>query len=323
MNAEEMTLVQLAKRFADEDAAREYLENLLWQNGVPVCPFCAAEGYRINRKASAGRKAQKGVCKCSAKECRKQFSVTKGTVFESSHVPISTWLMCMFIMCSSKKGVSAHQIHRMLEVTYKTAWFMCHRIRYAMDAGPLKELLKGTIEIDETYVGGKVRGQGHAAGWANKTPVVSLVERGGNKRSVVMPKVTAKNLRAAVVDHVEEYSFVNTDEHKGYKNLKRGFQHASVNHSAGEYQRKTPSGRTVTTNTVESSFALIKRGIYGSFHHVSKKHLPRYLAEFDFRWNERDVTDGERTVSALHMARGKRLMYRDSSGADLPSSDAA
>lgn len=323
MNAEEMTLVQLAKRFADEDKAREYLENLLWANGVPVCPFCGAEGYRINRQPSAGRKAQKGVCKCSGKECRKQFTVTKGTVFESSHVSISTWLMCVFIMCSSKKAISAHQIHRMLGVTYKTAWFMCHRVRYAMDAGPLKELLKGTIEVDETYVGGKVHGKGLKAAWDNKTPVVSLVERGGKKRSVVMPKVTGKNLRAAVVEHVEPYSYVHTDEHKGYKNLKRGFQHACVNHAAKEYSRISPSGKKITTNTVESSFSLLKRGIVGAYHHVSKEHLHRYVAEFDFRWNERDVTDGERSVSALHKARGKRLMYRDSLGAVLPSGDAA
>lgn len=323
MNAEEMTLVKLAQKFSDDDTAREYLENLRWTNGVPVCPFCGSEGYRINRKESAGRKAQKGVCKCTKPDCRKQFTVTKGTIFESSHVKISTWLMCMFIMCSSKKAISAHQIHRMLGVTYKTAWFMCHRVRYAMTEGPLKDMLKGTIEVDETYVGGKVSGKGLKAAWDNKVPVVSLVERGGKKRSVVMPKVTAKNLRAAIEEHVEPYSYVHTDEHKGYKNLKRGFQHSSVNHSQKEYTRISPSGKLITTNTVESSFALIKRGIVGAFHHVSKHHLHRYLAEFDFRWNQRDVTDGERTISALRMTSGKRLLYRDSSGVVLPSENVA
>lgn len=314
-----MTLVQLAQKFADDDTAREYLENLRWTNGVPICPFCGSEGYRINRKESAGRKAQKGVCKCLRKECRKQFTVTKGTVFESSHVKISTWLMCMFIMCSSKKAISAHQIHRMLGVTYKTAWFMCHRIRYSMVEGQLKALLKGTVEVDETYVGGKVRGQGHKAGWENKMPVVSLVERGGRKRSLVMQKVTAKNLRAAVFEHVEVGSHVHTDEHKGYKSLKSDFQHGSVNHSEKQYVRRFKDGKVITTNTVESSFALLKRGIVGAFHHVSKKHLHRYVSEFDFRWNNRKTTDGERAVLGLQTIGGKRLMYRDSLRAVPPS----
>ncbi len=155
MESEELTLMTMARQFSDENKARTYLENLRWANGIPVCPFCQAIGGRINRKPSAGRKAQEGVCKCKNRECRKQFTVTKGTVFESSHVGISLWMMCIFIMCSSKKGVSALQISRMLDVTYKTAWFMCHRIRYAMDEGPMKAMLEGKVEVDETYVGGK------------------------------------------------------------------------------------------------------------------------------------------------------------------------
>lgn len=314
MNADELNLITLAQRFADEDTARNYLEKLQWPNGVPACPFCGGEGYRIERKESCGRKAQKGVCKCRNKECRKQFTVTKGTVFESSHVKISTWLMCMFIMCSSKKAVSAHQIHRMLGITYKTAWFMCHRIRYAMDEGPLKDLLKGTVEIDETYVGGKKRGCGHKAGWDNKTPVLSLVERGGEgrKRSVVMTRVNHKSLRKAVLEHVQEGSTINTDELKGYKRLKDKFTHRSVNHSEKQYVIKLHAGKSVTTNTVEGSFSLLKRGIIGAFHHVSKHHLHRYLAEFDFRWNQRKVSDGQRATNALTLIAGKRLKYRDS-----------
>jgi transposase-like protein len=312
MNADELNLITLAQRFADDETARKHLESLRWPNGVPICPFCGGEGYRMERKESCGRKAQPGVCKCRNKECRKQFTVTKGTVFESSHVKIGTWLMCMFIMCASKKAVSAHQIHRMLGVTYKTAWFMCHRIRYAMDEGPLKDLLSGTVEVDETYVGGKRRGCGHLHSLDNKTPVVSLVERGGRKRSVVMPKVIAVNLRAAVNAHVVKGSNVHTDEHKGYKSLKHEFKHGSVNHSANQYVRRFRDGSTITTNTVESSFSLLKRGIIGAFHHVSEKHLHRYCAEFDFRWNQRKVSDGARATAALTMIEGKRLKYRDS-----------
>jgi transposase-like protein len=192
-------------------------------------------------------------------------------------------------------------------MTYKAAWFMAHRIRYAMNEGPLAELLKGIVEVDETYVGGKTKGMGRAYK-GNKTPVVSLVQRDGVKRSMVMERVTAKNLREAVNSHVGEGGKVMTDESPLYKNLHAKFQRQSVCHSAGEYVRGD-----VHTNTVESSFALLKRGVVGAFHHVSKAHLGRYLCEFDFRWNSRKSTDGERTVLAIAGFAGKRLTYRDSS----------
>ena len=313
MNDEELTLMNLARKYSDEDTARTYLENLRWPAGIPVCPFCSSEGSRINRKASCGRKAQKGVCKCKSPECRKQFTVTKGTVFESSHVGISLWMMAMFIMCSSKKGVSAHQIHRMLSVTYKTAWFMCHRIRYAMEEGPMRELLEGKVEVDETYVGGKPRpgdGKVHKRGrGTSKTPVMVLVERDGRAMSKPLERVDANTLQREIIENVHPLSAIRTDEHLGYKGIGKHFEggHLAVNHSRKQYKKGD-----ACTNTAESYFAILKRGVYGTFHHVSKKHLHRYCGEFDFRWNNRKVSDSDRTKSGLGSIEGKRLKYRDS-----------
>lgn len=314
MKPEELNLITLAQKFSDEDTARTYLENLRWPSGKPVCPFCASEGYRIHRKESAGRKAQKGVCKCSSPECRKQFTVTKGTIFESSHVKINAWMMCMYIMCASKKAVSAHQIHRMLGVTYKTAWFMCHRVRYAMAEGGLKSLLSGDVQVDETYVGGKPRkydGKQRKRGrGTSKTPVVVLVERNGNARSTPMQRLTGKNLKQEIIANVHPDATIMTDEFTSYKGVGRHFAggHKTVNHGAGQYAKGD-----VNTNTAESYFALLKRGIVGAFHHISDRHMHRYCAEFDFRWNHRQVSDGERAITALGLIDGKRLMYRDSS----------
>jgi len=300
----ELNLVEIAAKYADEDKARAFLESILWPDG-PVCPHCQSrEAYRLTPKAESKSPARKGLCKCKA--CRKQFTVTVGTIFSDSHIPIGKWLMAIFLLCSSKKAISAHQLHRSLGMTYKAAWFMAHRIRYAMSDGPLAELLKGTVEVDETYVGGKTRGMGRAYK-GNKTPVVSLVQRNGLKRSLVMERVTAKNLRKAVTQHVSKTAQVMTDESPLYVNLPAHFGRQSVCHSAGEYVRGD-----VHTNTVESSFSLLKRGVVGAFHHVSAKHLGRYLSEFDFRWNSRKTTDGERTILALGGFVGKRLKYRDS-----------
>lgn len=297
---------QKGQHLADltEDEARNYLEGLLWPEGA-VCPHCGDTNvYRMK-----GDSCRAGLHRCRA--CKKQFTVTVGTIFEDSHIPLRKWVRAFHLMCSSKKGISALQLQRNLGLgSYKTAWHMAHRIRLAMKCEPMAGLLAGTVEVDETYVGGKNRGKGWAHALDNKTAVVSLVERGGNKRSMIIEKVTAKNLRAIVVENVEPYSYVHTDEHHGYRNLKKGFQHSSVNHSKKEYSRKSPSGKTITTNTVECSFALIKRGVYGVFHHVSKKHLHRYLSEFDFRWNQRKANDVERTCEALKEAKGKRLTYK-------------
>lgn len=300
-----MTLAEATR--LNEDQAREYLESIRWATGR-TCPHCDSK----RSFAMKGKSTRAGLYKCST--CRKPFTVTVGTIFHGSHIGLREWLMAFHLMCSSKKGISALQLQRNLGLKqYKSAWHMAHRIRHAMADGIFSgPPLGGTVEVDETYVGGKNTGKGWKRALDNKTIVVSLVERGdkGRKRSVTIPNVTSKNLRAAVVEHVEKYSYVHTDEHAGYKNLKDGFQHSSVNHNEKEYARKSPSGKLITTNTVESSFALIKRGVYGTFHHISKKHMHRYLAEFDFRWNMRKDEDGDRVDASLRQTQWKRLCYK-------------
>ena len=194
LSHDELNLVKLASEYSDNDKARSLLETLRWPNG-PLCPHCKNDGkaksiYTILPKADSKRPARKGLYKCGA--CRKQFTVTVGTIFEDSHIPIGKWLMAIFLLCSSKKGMSAHQLHRMLDITYKSAWFMAHRIRFAMGEGPLATLLKGTVEIDETFVGGKGT---HKTKYSIKTPVVALVERKGQVRTRIIASVTQRNLQ--------------------------------------------------------------------------------------------------------------------------------
>lgn len=288
------------------DQAREHLEQLRWPIG-PVCPHCGSiTVYPLKAKPESKRPVRKGVYKC--KDCRKQFTVTVGTLFEGSHVPLNKWLMAVSLMCSSKKGISAHQLHRMLGVTYKTAWFMGHRIRHAMQQPALKEKLKGIVEVDETYVGGKPRKKGNnkRGRGTKKTPVVALVQRDGTVRSQIINRVTGKNLKRFIAGNVDNNSTVMTDDLNAYRAIEGEFNHKSVNHSLGQYV----DGQ-VHTNTIEGYFSLLKRGINGIFHHVSKKHLHRYLTEFDYKYNMRKVTDGTRTTTALGLIEGKRLMYRE------------
>ena len=302
---EEMNLATVSKICADEDKARELLESILWPNGA-VCPHCQSQKfYKLTPKADSKRPARKGVYKCAT--CRKQYTVTVGTIFADSHIPISKWMMAIFLLCSAKKAISAHQLHRSLGLAYRSAWFMAHRIRHAMNAGPYSDILTGIVEADETYVGGRISGQGR--GPKGKVPVLSMVERGGRKRSVVLEKVTGANLKKTIMENVASSSTLVTDEYRAYRNLKHVYDHRDVKHSAKEYARKEKD-MVVHTNTVEGSFSLLKRGIIGAFHHVSKKHLPRYMHEFDFRWNHRKTTDGERMVAGIKQVTGKRLTYR-------------
>lgn len=307
---EELTLKKIAKEYADEDKARALLESMLWPDG-PICPHCKNHKekpiYKIQASPTSKSPTRKGVYKCGA--CRKKFTVTVNTVFEGSHIPISTWLMAIFIICSSKKSVSSKQLERMLGVTYKTAWFMSHRIRFAMTPNHWAEpKLKGTVEVDETFVGGK---SDHARKRTNKTPVVALVERGGIARVKVVASVTQHNLGKALHECVDKSAVVNTDEHGAYRNpLKQWKAHHRVVHSKYEYHRKNPDGSIATTNSAESFFSLLKRGVYGAWHHVSPEHLPKYANEFAFRWSHRHCTDGERVKRLMPMAFHKRLMYR-------------
>jgi transposase-like protein len=304
----------IAQHFSDEEKARELLEKLRWKDGVK-CPHCENIGaYKIEAKSTKGRKARKGLWKC--KSCKEQFTVTVGTIFESSRIPLNKWLLAIHLMCSSKKGMSAHQLHRMLGVTYRSAWFLAHRIRYAMNQEPLFSKLFGTVEVDETYVGGKSRNmhkserekriQGRGA--VGKMPVVTLVERGGRVKSQYMESVTGENLKRAMIECIEQQTCIMTDESPSYFGVNQHFvEHSTVNHKKGEYVR----GKS-HVNTCESIHALLKRGIIGTFHHVSKQHLHRYLDEFDFRFNARKISDGERTLKAIQGFEGKRLMYKTS-----------
>lgn len=255
---------------------------------------------------------REGAYQCNA--CREQFTVTVGTVMEDSHLPLSKWALAFHFMASSKKGIRALQLMRNLGLgSYRTAWFLAHRIREAMKGPELPESpLKGIVEVDEAYIGGKPRhgdGKVHKRGMGtSKTPVVSLVERDGRKRTVVMPKVTANNIREVVNAHVAPNAEIHTDDSRVY--ILKTRRHSRVNHSKKQYAFNRVDGVTVTTNTVESSFALLKRGVYGTFHHVSKKHLHRYCNEFDFRWNGRGLKDTERRDEAVKGSEGKRLTYK-------------
>jgi transposase-like protein len=304
MKADESVLTKLVQAYADEGKARELLESWRWPNG-PVCPHCQNAGEKrispLKAPSSRPRGVRKGVYFCGA--CRQQFTVTVGTVLERSHVPISKWLMALFLLCSSKKSLSANQIHRMIGVTYKTAWFLCHRIRMGMTPDHRTEAkLTGTVEVDETFVGPKGK---------RKTPLVALVQRHGLARVKVIASVTQKNLGAALGECVSQEAVVNTDEHPGYKSpLKHWKEHQTVNHSRGEYQRQNQDGSRASTNTAESFFSLLKRAIIGAWHHIPREHLPKYANEFAFRWNTRQDSDGKRLERFARWIEGKRLTYR-------------
>jgi transposase-like protein len=319
----ELNLVNLAQHFSNEDAAREFIEKLRWPDG-PVCPQCGLvnDAYRLEPKkhSDKGKHVRKGVWKCGG--CREQFTVTVGTIFEDSHIPLNKWLLAYHLLCASKKGISAHQLHRMLKVTYRSAWFMAHRIRYTMSQEPLSSKLTGIIEVDETYVGGKLRPQARAvkpgerphdfrSPFANKQSVVSVLQRGGRVQSKHVERVTAENLKPIVNQMIHEDCHVMTDSSTVLKGALVARKHDQVNHRAGEYVRYE-DGVCITTNAIEGYFATLKRGINGVYHHVGKQHLHRYLSEFDFRYNARKISDGDRTLLAINSVGGKRLKLRDS-----------
>jgi transposase-like protein len=305
----------LGEHFTNEDKARELLERLRWPDG-PVCPHCGEinNAFRLEGKSDSKKPVRKGVWKCAG--CREQFSVTVGTVFEDSHVPISKWLLAMHLLCASKKGMSAHQLHRMIGVTYKTAWFMFHRLRYAMAQHPFVDQLRGIVEIYETYVGGKEKGNPGVPSpeRSKKRPVVSLMERSANGsrvRSFPVERVTLANIKPILKEHVEVGTTIQTDEATVYHYMHEEFpSHDVVTHRKKEYSRYEEDGRHVTTNTVEGYFSLVKRGIYGTYHHVGRGYLQQYLNEFDFRYNARKMKDADRTVLAIKAIGGKRLTLK-------------
>lgn len=298
--------VLTADHFHDEAAALAYVEGRLWPNG-PSCPHCGnADTAKIG--ALKGASTRPGVRKCYA--CRKPFSVKVGTIFESSHVPLHLWLQAIHLICSSKKGMSSNQLHRILGITLKSAWFLSHRIRHAMKrtgGDPLGGAGKH-VEADETYIGLK-KGRPIKQGTGHKRVVFSLMERGGEVRSFHVERTTVADIKPIIDRHADKASHLNTDEGKHFVKLGREFaSHDVVKHKAGEYVRGTAS-----TNNLEGYYSIFKRGMRGVYQHCGERHLHRYLAEFDFRYNARTalgVDDAMRADKALKSVVGKRLTYK-------------
>jgi transposase-like protein len=312
-----MSSVLSDKHFHDEAAAYRFVEARVWPDG-PVCPHCGG----VDRIGKMGGKSTRiGTYKCY--QCRKPFTVKVGTIFESSHIPLHIWLQAIFLMASSKKGVSSNQLHRTLGVTLKTAWFLSHRIREAMRSDGLDPLGGSgrVVEADETYFGerenfmpssnrgGRPYTKSGRSGPANKRAVLALVERGGEARTFHVDRATKVAVTKIVTDNVDRETYLHTDESRLYGDADQLFaEHHTVKHSIGEY---VPG--SVHTNTVEGVFSVFKRGMVGVYQHCSEKHLHRYLAEFDFRYNARQalgVNDATQAERALHGVVGKRLTYR-------------
>lgn len=314
-----MTPVELSNPiYSDENAARAHIESVRWPHGV-TCPHCGVvkEGIRPLNGKSMGP----GWYYCTS--CKDKFTVRMGTIYERSHLPLHKWLLAFRLMASSKKGFSAHQLSRTLNITYKSAWFLAHRVREAMadhDPEPFGGKDK-IVEVDETFQGPSddvfVNGKGwqKKRGTASKMKIVSLVERGGRAKSVKVEDLTTNTLKKVICENVVLDSTLNTDEAQHYKEIGKKFtKHESVNHSKGEYARGSAS-----TNHVEGFFSIFKRGMVGTYQHCSEKHLQRYLYEFDFRYSNRSALgceDGERTTRAIYGANDKRLTYRRINGGE-------
>jgi transposase-like protein len=311
--------------FVDEDAAREALEQVRWPDG-PVCPHCGTIGDRIAKVEGTKRSHRPGLYYCN--ECKGQFTATVGTVFERSKIPLTKWWQAVYLLNSSKKGFSAHQLHRTLKVTYKTAWFMMHRIREAMRTGGLGPMGGSgkVVEVDETYTGlreGAIKPK--RGGSSHKNMVLTLVERGGEARSFHMDGASLADVMKVLRANVVRETVINTDEAKAYYDVAKEFAgHDAVNHSREEYVRYTGNPEyVITTNTVEGYYSIFKRGMKGVYQHCSEKHLHRYLAEFDFRYSNRvarGINDGERAVLAMKGISGKRLTYRPTNR-QIPQAD--
>lgn len=314
-----LNLSQLAKQYSDEAEAYKFIESIHWANGV-VCPHCGSidAASLVNhrngeRKTRTGKVSFRRLWYCSA--CQNEFSVLVGTIFEDSHIPLSKWLLAMHEMNAAKNGVSSLELARKLGITQKSAWHLAHRIRFAMTHSPLAAKLNGTVEADETYVGGKAANMHKARrerviqgrGAVNKIAVLTAVERGGQVRSQKIPTVTSKNIRQVLRARVHPNATLNTDTFPSYRLVGQDFaSHQTVDHGAGEYVRGNAH-----INTAEGYFSQLKRSLSGTYHHVSEKHLDRYLAEFDYRYSTRKAKDGERTQATMQKTRGKRLAYHD------------
>lgn len=320
----DLSIPDLADRLHTEADAYKLLEDLRWGD-EQVCPHCGSvrKHYFLNpsngksRKTRTGSASQRRVWKCA--DCRKQFSVLTNTIFHGTKIPVRTWLFVIFEMCASKNGVSAREIQRKYKLTAKSAWFMTHRVRKAMERDPMAGLLSGRVVADESWIGGKPgnRHGGNRPGRGfretDKTPVFALISREtGEVRSRVVPDVSGDNLRRVMDEQLDVgATHLHTDQGWHYRKLGRDFaSHSTVNHNVGEYVRGD-----VSTNQAEAFFSQLKRGIDGTHHHVSRKHLHRYLAEFDHRHSSRDLSDGQRMVRVVAQSAGRRLSYREPSAA--------
>jgi len=306
----DLTLIQLFDRFGTDEKARVHLEKVIWPKGI-VCPHCKCNDQAkfSNINANPAAKTRAGLRWCS--DCKKPFTVTIGTIFEDSKIPLRKWLVAWYLICSSKKGISSLQLQRLLELgSYRTALFMAHRIRHALRDTEFAEKLDGTVEADECFVPVGQQSESEGKRPTKHAMVFTMVQRGGATRSKVMPTVNGANLKQAIRDNVQIASTVYTDGHTRYNGLDVKFTHKSVKHYANEFSRREGEN-VVSTCAVESYFSLLKRGVIGTFHHVSARHLPLYLAEFDHRHNCRKMTDGERTDVGLTKAVGKRLIYKN------------
>ena len=293
---------------SDEIAAVEFWESKLW-DGTPRCPHCQSTSVYKMMDAKTGGRSSRFLWRCHA--CQKQFTVRVGTVLEESRIPLRHWVYATWRAATSKKGVAALEIKRHCQISYPSALFLMHRIRMAMTpkAGTSPKLA-GIVECDETYVGGKPRpGTGpHKVGrGTSKQPVFGMVERGGSIRRRVIADISGKTLKAHMMEHIDPNATIMTDEFPVYKGISKGF---AGGHRVVHHHDKVYSSGGVSTNTAESSFAILKRGLMGIYHAGSLEHLHRYINEFDFRWNTRKLNDGDRTVLAIQGAQGKRLPYR-------------
>ena len=304
-----------------EDQCREYLAQRRWPDGV-VCPKCGTLGaYQITRKRTS-KNVNRHLYKC--RFCRKQFSIRAGTIFEDSKIPLRDWFAAIYIICASKKGVSAHQVHRQLGISYKASWFMCHRVREAMREKGERPLLTGTLEADETYVGGKQRGHwvtrerlwdeyrmglrekpSHAR--MEKTPVFGVLQRGGEVRTITLRDVNARTGRDRLLRHIDpKRSRLMTDGSAIYRQIRRHVPHQIINHQKEYVDADAPE---VHTQGIENYWSLLKRGLIGTFHHVDAAYLPLYLQEFEYRFNRRRMTDGERFQALLQRPQGRLEWY--------------
>ena len=301
--------------FHSEGAAFAHLEKTIWA-GAPVCPHCGGLDRITKVKANPAKRIREGLWRCG--DCKKQFTVKIGTVFEHMRLPLHKALQAVYLVTSSKKGISAHQLHRALEITYKSAWFLLHRIREAMrddsDIAPMGGN-GGVVEVDETFIG-KLKGVEKRRAFHHKMKVLALVDRdSGKARTMVIDNVKAETLMPLVIANVAREARIMTDEHSGYRDVKRFFAaHGTTSHGKGEYVNL--ADRTIHSNTVEGYFSIFKRGMKGVYQHCGEEHLHRYLAEFEFRYNNRAAlgcNDGDRSEAALKGIVGKRLTYQTTS----------